>query len=103
MNQPSPHPAHGPARLDEIPTQWSLLRLAQQNSFRVAGPARNTLALRYAGAIRSYVGAQVKDQQDADEVAQEVLVRIIRGDFAGADPQRGRFRDLLKVAVRNMV
>ena len=31
------------------------------------------------------------------------LWRILKGDFAGADPDRGRFRDLLKVAVRNMV
>lgn len=91
------------ARLDAISTRWSLLRLAQDNSIRVAGPARNALALRYAGAIRGYIGAQVKDQQDADEVAQEAMVRILRGDFAQANPQRGRFRDLLKVAVRNMV
>jgi hypothetical protein len=27
----------------------------------------------------------------------------MRGDFAGADPDRGRFRDLLKTAIRNMV
>jgi hypothetical protein len=31
------------------------------------------------------------------------MVRLLRGDFAGADPSRGRFRDLLKTAVRNMV
>ena len=38
-----------------------------------------------------------------DELAQDVVVRLLRGDSAGADPDRGRFRDLLKVAVRNMV
>jgi DNA-directed RNA polymerase specialized sigma24 family protein len=92
-----------PTRLDEIATQWSLLRLAHQSSVTVAGPARNALVLRYARAIRSYIGAQVKDAQDADELAQEVLIRILRGDFAKATPERGRFRDLLKVAVRNMV
>jgi DNA-directed RNA polymerase specialized sigma24 family protein len=87
-------------RLDEITTQWSLLRRAHQGP---AGAARNTLALRYAGAIRGYVGALLQDSQDADELSQEVLVRILHGDFAGATPERGRFRDLLKVAVRNMV
>lgn len=102
----SSHPDDGSqphARLDAISTRWSLLDLARHDSISVAGPARNALALRYAGAIRSYIGAQVKDQQDADEVAQEAMVRILRGDFAVADPERGRFRDLLKVAVRNMV
>jgi DNA-directed RNA polymerase specialized sigma24 family protein len=91
------------ARLDEIPTQWSLMRQAHQNSLATSGPARGTLALRYSSAIRSYIGAILKDTQDADELAQEVLVRIIRGDFASATPERGRFRDLLKVALRNMV
>jgi DNA-directed RNA polymerase specialized sigma24 family protein len=49
------------------------------------------------------VGALVRDEHDADELAQEALVRILRGSFSGADPQRGRFRDLLKVAVQNLV
>ena len=59
--------------------------------------------LRYAKAIRGYVGALIREEQDADEVAQEVLVRLLRGDFGRADPERGRFRDLLRVAVRNLV
>lgn len=96
-------PANDPTRLGEIPTQWSLLRLARHDSVTLAGPARNALALRYGGAIRHYVGALVREPHDADELAQEVLVRILRGDFAGADPERGRFRDMLKVAARNLV
>jgi RNA polymerase sigma-70 factor (ECF subfamily) len=92
--------ADAQTRLDEITTQWSLFRCAHQGP---SGAARNTLALRYAGAIRSYVGALLQNPQDADELSQEVLVRILKGDFAGATPERGRFRDLLKVAVRNMV
>jgi len=90
-------------RLDEITTQWSLLRLSHEDSVSRAGPARRTLVLRYSSAIRSYVGALMRDQQDADEVAQEAVVRLLKGDFAGATPKRGRFRDLLKVSVRNMV
>jgi DNA-directed RNA polymerase specialized sigma24 family protein len=103
MQKQSQYNAESPTRLDQIDTQWSLLRLAHQQSFAQAGPARNALALRYSNAIRGYVGAMVKDAQDADELAQEVLVRLIRGDFAAANPERGRFRDLLKVALRNMV
>jgi RNA polymerase sigma-70 factor (ECF subfamily) len=59
--------------------------------------------LQYGPAVRKYVGAIVKDAQEAEELSQEVMVRLLRGDFAGANPERGRFRDLLKVAVRNMV
>jgi RNA polymerase sigma factor (sigma-70 family) len=102
MNDPAKTPGDPPARLDQIATRWSLLRLAHQDTLSVAGPARNTLALRYSGAIRAYVGALVQDGQDADELAQEVLVRILRGDLKQAKPERGRFRDLLKAVIRNL-
>ncbi|HQR43336.1 MAG TPA: sigma-70 family RNA polymerase sigma factor [Gemmatales bacterium] len=89
-------------RIDAISTRWSLLRLAH------AGPpdtakARQMLVLRYASSVRKYVGAIVRNRDEADELAQEVVLRLMRGDFAGADPTRGRFRDFLKIAVRNMV
>ncbi len=89
-------------RLDAITTRWSLIRQAHATD-RDAQAARSTLVLRYAKAVRSYVGGMLKNQEDADELAQEVVVRLLKGDFAGADPTRGRFRDLLKTAVRNMV
>jgi DNA-directed RNA polymerase specialized sigma24 family protein len=91
------------ARLEQLTTQWDVLLLAKEQSVTIAGPARNALALRYAPAIRSYVKALVKDSHDADELAQEVLVKILHGDFSRSTPERGRFRDLLKVAVRNLV
>jgi hypothetical protein len=89
--------------LDKIVTDWDALRLAHGSSVTMAGPARNTLALRYRTAIRRYLGALVRDEHEADDLAQEVQRRLLNGDFAAADPGRGRFRDLLKVAVRNMV
>lgn len=89
-------------RLDEIVTQWSLLRRSHEPT-QGAEPARKALVLRYNHAIRSYVGALMRDDNSADEVSQDVLVRLMQGGFAGADAERGRFRDLLKVSVRNMV
>ena len=101
-------PDEGPfrPRIDGIQTQWTLLRrahLAGDVAAADAAGARRALVLRYAPAIRRYVGGIVRDDAAADELAQDVLVRLLRGDFAGADPDRGRFRDLLKTAVRNMV
>ncbi len=92
-----------PSRLDEITTRWSLLRAAHDASGISAHEARNALVLRYMPAVRRYVGAMLSSSQEADDVTQDLVVRFLAGDFAGADPQRGRFRDLLKVAVRNMV
>jgi RNA polymerase sigma-70 factor (ECF subfamily) len=90
------------SRLDGIQTRWSLLRLAHSDSADTA-KARQMLVLRYAAAVRRYIGAMMRSRDDADELSQEVVVRLMRGDFAGADPGRGRFRDFLKTAVRNMV
>jgi RNA polymerase sigma factor (sigma-70 family) len=92
-----------PSRLEAITTRWTLLCRARGGPDALAEEARNSLVLRYTPAIRRYVGAVLQNDQDADDVAQDVVVRMLSGDFAGADPQRGRFRDLLKVAIRNMV
>ncbi len=89
-------------RLDSMTTRWSLVQRAHQASIVSAGQARNELVLRYSSAIRSYVRAILQDDTRADELAQDAVVRLLSGDFAGADPNRGRFRDLLKVSVRNM-
>ena len=90
-------------RLDRIETQWSLLQRAHDDSNGASADARNALVLRYSAAIQRYVRAITRDDEDAHEVAQDAIIRLLKGDFAGADPNRGRFRDLLKVAVRNMV
>jgi RNA polymerase sigma-70 factor (ECF subfamily) len=79
------------------------VRRAHHASLVSAEQARNDLVLRYASAIRRYVGALMRDDAGSDEVAQDVVLRLLSGDFAGADPNRGRFRQLLKTAIRNMV
>ena len=90
-------------RIEAIETQWSMVRRAHQGTLVSGGEAKQTLVMRYASSIKSYVRAMTGSEHEADELSQDVMVRILQGDFAGADPNRGRFRDLLKVAVRNMV
>ena len=90
-------------RLDGIETQWSLIRRAHDVDQTDVAQARQSLVMRYSSAIRRYTAAITRDADDADEIAQDIIVRMLQGDFGGADPERGRFRDLLKVAVRNMI
>jgi hypothetical protein len=91
-------------RLDRIETRWSLVRQAHAaGTGASAEQARGVLVMRYASALRRYVGGIVKDRDEADELSQDFIMRLLKGDFAGADPDRGRFRDLLKAAVRNMI
>lgn len=89
-------------RLESIATRWSLIRQAHGAAHASAVDARRVLVLRYAAAVKSYLRGITRNEFQADELAQDVVVRLLQGDFAGADPQRGRFRDLLKTAVRNM-
>lgn len=91
-------------RIEAIQTRWSLVRNAHlEGRPESIAEIRQILVLRYAPAVKRYVGAIVRDHDDADELAQDVMLRLMRGDFAGADPSKGRFRDLLKTAIRNMI
>jgi RNA polymerase sigma-70 factor (ECF subfamily) len=64
--------------------------------------AQKTLLLRYYGAVYRYLLGIVRDAAEAEELAQEFAVRFLRGDFRGADRDRGRFRDFLKTALRHL-
>lgn len=89
--------------LGNIQTQWSMIRNAHQASEDLdESTARQQLVMRYAPAIRKFVQLVVKDHHLADELSQDAIMRLLKGDFSGADPNRGRFRDLLKTAIRNM-
>ncbi len=95
---------HNDEKIEAIETRWSLIRNAHDpHQAQTAEEARRSLVIRYMAAIRRYVGAIVANDVEADDLAQDFAIRMMKGDFAGADPNRGRFRDLLKTAIRNMV
>ncbi len=75
--------------LNQITTRWSI----------VADPAK--VVVRYAPAIRSYLEAILRNSNDADEVAQEFALHVMNHKFDKASPDRGRFRDYVKVSARN--
>lgn len=88
-------------RLEGIATRWSLVRLAHHAGDRNAIQARNALVLRYSAATRRYLVAFAGE--DADDLAQDMMVHLLQGGLSGADQQRGRFRDYLKTTIRNFV
>src|SRR5206468_570069 len=65
--------------------------------------ARQQLVLRYYGAVYRYLLGMLHDPAVAEDLTQEFAVRLLRGDFKHFDPQRGRFRDYVKIAVRHLV
>jgi DNA-directed RNA polymerase specialized sigma24 family protein len=82
-------PATPDSRFDMISTHLHLLHCPHE------------LVLRYRKAIRQYLGALLRDEHDADDVAQMVVQDMLRGKFGQWDPGKGRFRDYLKKAVRH--
>jgi len=76
-------------QLPAISTAWSKLN----------NPAE--FAIRYAPAIQRYLRALMGNDHDADEVAQEFLLKVTQLGFQRIGADRGRFRDYLIVSVRN--
>lgn len=74
--------------LEQISTRWPMINNPVQ------------FVMRYARAIRKYVGAIVSDSHEAEEVAQDFLVQVFGQGFCPQNVSRGRFRDYLKSAVR---
>ncbi len=105
-------PSDVSARLSQIRTHWTLVFQANKDAETVSGQAeaarraalaQQELVTRYGGAIYRYLLGMVRDAYLAEDLAQEFAYRLVRGDFSKASPQRGRFRDFLKAALRNLV
>jgi RNA polymerase sigma-70 factor (ECF subfamily) len=89
-------------RLSRIQTQWTLVFQAHQGPLDATTSAFQKLLLRYYGAVYRYLLGILRDPGAAEELTQEFALRFLRGDFHRADPQRGRFRDFVKTAVRHL-
>lgn len=90
------------SRLSQIATRWSLLRDAYGQGRTQKQQAQADLFERYRNAAYRYLLAILRNTDAADEVFQEFAVRLVRGDFEGADPERGRFRQYLKTALSRL-
>jgi RNA polymerase sigma-70 factor (ECF subfamily) len=99
-----------PQRLSRIATLWTMLDRAHADTTRGAADttrgaadAQRLLMQRYCGAVYRYLLGALRDEDAANDLFQEFAVRFLRGDFRGADPARGRFRDYLKRALVHLV
>src|SRR5262249_25185627 len=81
--------SEGPSILEHISTHWHV----------VGDPLQ--FVMRYAAAVRRYVGALVKNPHDCEDVVQDFLLRTVRRPFTPEQIRRGRFRDYLKAVLRN--
>lgn len=56
---------------------------------------------RYGRAIRKYIATLIHDPNDAEEVEQEFMLRMVQKGFHTADSNKGKFRYYLITIVRN--
>jgi RNA polymerase sigma-70 factor (ECF subfamily) len=90
-------------RLNQINTLWTVVRQAHQDTGEGAHAARRALIERYGGAIRRYLLGALRNEEAANDLAQDFAFRFLHGDLRGADPSRGRFRDFVKGVLFHMV
>jgi RNA polymerase sigma-70 factor (ECF subfamily) len=90
-------------RLSRIKTRLTIWMEAHRGEGAEAIVARQQLVIRYYGAVYRYLLGMLRDPAAAEEMTQEFAVRLLRGDFKHFDPERGRFRDFLKVSLRHLV
>jgi RNA polymerase sigma-70 factor (ECF subfamily) len=103
----TPNPGAGDERLEQhlsqITTAWTVLFRAHGDSAETVSAARRQLLERYSRAAYRYLLGAVRDADVADELFQELALRLVRGDFHRANRERGRFRDFLKTVLYHLI
>lgn len=89
--------------LCQLSTPWSVLGQAHHGTASERQTALDELLERYGGAVHAYLLALVRDKDRADDLFQEFALRLARGDFHAADPEKGRFRNYVKTALFHLV
>ncbi|MEZ6125229.1 MAG: sigma-70 family RNA polymerase sigma factor [Planctomycetaceae bacterium] len=94
-------PTSHDSRISQIQTHWSLVLEAKQAQSGVHMAARGRLAMRYCRAIVRYLTVMIGNPEEAEDVAQDLMVRFLDGMLMNADPSRGRLRDYIKTIAIN--
>lgn len=89
--------------LSQVQTLWSVVRRAHGDRATQVRQAQEMLIERYGGAARRYLLAALRNEDAADDVYQDFILRFVRGDFHSADPEKGRFRGFLKTVLYRMI
>jgi RNA polymerase sigma-70 factor (ECF subfamily) len=89
--------------ISQIETIWPVVRQAHDGAPDEVNAAQQVILQRYRPAVYRYLRACLGDGDAADELCQEFSLRFVRGDFRNANPEKGRFRDLLKSALYHLI
>lgn len=80
-------------------THWSVVLLAGQETSSQCPAALEKLCRAYWHPIYAFARRKGSGEEDAKDLTQQFFSRLLeRNDFAGLDPQRGKFRTFLLAA-----
>jgi DNA-directed RNA polymerase specialized sigma24 family protein len=109
MERPSSSTKPG-SRLSQIITDWSRLNLIgrapaeppeSDDARRAVEDARNLFVFQYVPSIRAYAFALLKNDADAEDLAHEIMKKMLEGRVVPKTRTGGRYRDYLKKTIRN--
>jgi RNA polymerase sigma-70 factor (ECF subfamily) len=89
--------------LSRITTLWAVVCQANDGAAEEVSAAQKQLVQTYGKAVYRYLFGALRDPEGAEELAQEFALRFVRGEFRGADPKKGRFRDFVKGVLFHLV
>jgi hypothetical protein len=104
MDKQQPGPGEtGRHHISQIETIWPVVLQAHLGAPNEITAAQHLILQQYRQAVYRYLVACLKCSDAADELWQEFSLRFVRGDFRNADPEKGRFRDLLKSSLYHLI
>ncbi len=89
--------------LSRISTIWTQVLDAHGDDEQAVRAAQTAVMDRYSASVYRYLQKVLGDSDAADEVFQQFALQFVRQAFRHANPQRGRFRDYVKISVLNLV
>ncbi len=88
--------------LTDLDTCWTTIRNAHTPG-PVGQAAMRELIGRYHDAVERYLRLKLRDRNLADEVFQEFWTKLLTHKLAGADHNKGRFRDYLRTVLHRLI
>lgn len=89
--------------LSRISTVWTMIFQSHEQDSKAVKAAQSAVMERYSGAVYRYLLRVLRSADAADEVFQQFALSFVRGGFRHANPDRGRFRDYLKISLLRFV
>ena len=100
--EPADKQSETPKPLAQISTAWSVV-LRAKDGVQIPTEEVASFFSRYHGAVYRYFLTATRNSDVAEELTQDFAVRFLRGDFSNVHPDRGRFRDFLRVSLANQL